>query len=165
VLVRGTIDRDAATRLTAQLLALDAASARPVRLQFDAPAADITAALLLADTLELLRVTSHGVVIREVGGGALAILAATTHRSALRHARLRLSEPRPDADLRHYADESEAAQQHAKLLAEFVDRLAQTTHRSTDEIAADLRGRRYLTATAAIEYRLIHEIAHPESTD
>lgn len=157
VVVRGTIDRDTATRLTAQLLALDEASSRPVRLQFDTPAADVTAALLIADTLGLLRVTTHGMVIGEVGGGSLAILAATTRRSALRHARVRLSEPRPDAELRHDADK---ARQHAELLTEFVEFLARITRRSTDEIAADLRGRRYLTATEAVEYGLIHEIAH-----
>jgi len=66
----GNIDRDAATRLTAQLLALDATSQRPVRLQFDTRSADLTAALLLADTLELLRVSSYGLVIGEVGGGS-----------------------------------------------------------------------------------------------
>jgi len=159
VLVRSNVDRDAATRLTAQLLALDATSLRPVRLQFDTRSADLTAALLLADTLELMRATTHGLVIGGVGGASLAILAATNRRSAYRHARLRLSQPRSDAALRQGGDEPDAARRHAELVADFVERLAQVSHKSTDEIAADLRSRRYRTATEAVEYGLIHEVA------
>lgn len=159
VLVRGNVDRDAATRLAAQLLALDADSSRPVRLQLDTASADLTAALVVADTLDLLRVTTHGLVIGEVGGGSLVILIATNHRSALRHARLRLTEPSPDAALRHRADQPEAIRQQGELLAEFVERLALVTHRPSNTVAVDLRSRRYLTATEAVKYGLIHEIA------
>src|SRR5207244_3992416 len=99
-----------------------------------------------------------GLVIGEVGDGSLAILLATDRRSAYRHARLRLSEPRSEAPLRHGEDEPEAARRHAELLADFVAHLAQVTHKSIDEIAADLRRRRYLSATEAVAYGLLHEV-------
>jgi len=89
----------------------------------------------------------------------LAVLAATYRRSAYPHARLRLSQPSSDAAVRQGGDEPEAARRHAELLADFVERLAQITHKSTDEISADLRSGRYLTATEAVEYGLIHEVA------
>jgi len=162
VLVHGIVDRAAATRLTGQLLALDAASQRPIRLHIDSPSADLTAALLVADTLDLVRVSTYGLVIGEVGGASLAVLTATDHRSAYPHARLRLSEPRADRTPLP-GDASEAVHQHAYLLADFVERLARTTHKTADAIRADLRRGRYLAASEAAEYGLIDALAKPDT--
>jgi ATP-dependent Clp protease, protease subunit len=152
----------AATRLTGQLLALDAAAQRPIRVHIDSPAADLTAALLVADTLDLVRVSTYGLVIGEVGGASLAMLMATDHRSAYPHARVRLSEPRADRTLLP-ADASDAARQHVELLADFVERLAQATHKSADAIRADLHRGRYLPASEAAEYGLLDALAIPDS--
>lgn len=162
VLVHGVLDRDAATRLTAQLLALDAAAQRPIRIQIDSPAADLSAALLVADTLDLVRVSTHALVIGEVGGGALALLMAAHHRLAYPHARIRLTEPHTGT----LADDAvSSAQQHAALLTEFVDRLAQVTRRPAEQIAADLRRGRYLTAAEAVDYGLLDSVAVADPAD
>lgn len=163
VLLHGIVDREAATRLTGQLLALDAAAQRPIRLHIDSPSADLTAALLLADTLDLLRVTTYGLVIGEVGGGTLAVLMATDHRAAYPHARLRLSEPRAEV-APFLGDTREAARHQEQLLADFVARLARATGKSTAVVRADLRTGRYLSAVDAVTYGLVESVATPEST-
>ena len=44
--------------------------------------------------IDAVQAPVHAVVTSEVGGAALAVLAAADRRSALAHARIRLSEPR-----------------------------------------------------------------------
>ena len=156
VLVRGVVDRASATLLSAALLALDAATQRPITLHIDSPAADLTAALLLADTLDALRVSVHAIVLGEVGGGAVAILAAADRRQAHRHARIRLSEPRGGGP--HLGGEI-TAEQHDALLADFVGRLTDVTGRSAEQVAGDLRAGRDLSAAEAVEYGLLDPVA------
>ena len=160
LLLHGPLDRSAATRLTAQLLALEAAAQRAIRLHIDSPWADLTAALLVCDALDMVQVTTHGLVMGEAGGATLAVLMATGHRAAYRHARIRLTEP-PAEVASLSGDPREAVEHHAGLLADFVNRLAERTHRPADEISADLKRRRYLTAPQAVQYGLLDEIATP----
>jgi ATP-dependent Clp protease protease subunit len=153
VLVRGVVDRGAATLLSSALLALDAAAQRPITLHLDSPAAELTPALLLADTIDALRVSVHAVVIGELGGGAVAILAAADHRQAHRHAHIRLSEPHDGGA--HLGGEFAAPEQHDALLGDFVRLLAEVTGRPAEQIAGDLRAGRDLRASDAVDYGLL----------
>jgi len=158
LMLAGPLDQDAATRATAQLMLLDADSRQPVELHLSCPDGDLDAALMLADTLDLMRapvtVTARGTV----GGPALAVLAAADRRLAHPHAMLVLREPRGTASGR--ADElAIAAEQHARRVRDLCRRLATATGRDVEAVAADLRQGRVLTAAEAVEYGLLHDVA------
>lgn len=157
VLLRGNLDHDLATRISAQLLMLDASARHRIQLYLDSPDGDLSAALLVADALDVLRVSVHVIVVGEAGGPSLVVPTAADRALAYRHARFRLSEPHLEINGR--ASEVEAqAEHHVALLADFVARLAESTGKPADAIAADLRTRRYLTASEAVDYGLIDEV-------
>lgn len=157
VLLRGYLDHDRATRTAAQLLMLDASARHRIQLHLDSADGDLSAALLLTDTLDVLRVSVHVIVVGEVGGPSLAVLTGADRALAYRHARFRLCEPHLEIVGR--ASEVEVQAEHqAALLSDFVARLAESTGKPTDTIAADLQTRRYLTAEEAVEYGLVDDM-------
>jgi len=158
VMLAGSLDQAMATRAAAQLMLLDADSERPVDLHLGCPDGDLDAALMLADTLDLMRapvtVTARGTV----GGPAVAVLAAGDRRLAHPHCQLLLREPRGTASGR--AEElAIAAEQHARRVRDLCERLAAATGRDVETVAADLRRGRVLTASEAVDYGLLHAIA------
>ena len=154
VFARGPLDDAAAATLCARLMALAAESEEPIRLQLNTPDADPTAALAVVDTVDALGAAVYATALGEVGGPALAVLAAAEHRYAAPHATLHLSEPRAVAD--GTADEVAAhAERHEAQLAAVYRRIADTTGRTTDEIRADAHTGRYLTTPEALAYGLI----------
>lgn len=158
MITRGPLDRDAATRLSAQIFTLDAMGTEPVRLHVDAPDGGIDAAFVLVDALDLLVAPVHLTVLGELGGPALGLLVAADRRVAHPHARFRLAEPR--AEVRGTAEEvTTQASQQLQLLDTLIERLAGLTGRPRHEVETDLGTGRYLTAREAVEYRLVDEIA------
>jgi len=158
VMLAGSLDQGMATRAAAQLMLLDADSERPVDLHLGCPDGDLDAALMLADTLDLMRapvtVTGRGTV----GGPAVAVLAAGDRRLAHPHCQLVLREPRGTASGR--AEElAIAAEQHARRVRDLCERLAAACGRDVETVAADLRQGRVLTAAQAVDYGLLHAIA------
>ena len=123
VMIAGSLDHALATRAAAQLMVLDADSRQVVELHLSCPDGDVDAALMLADTLDLMRapvtVTARGTV----GGPVVAVLAAADRRLAHPHCLVVLREPRGTAAGR--ADElAIAADQHARRVRDLCERLA-----------------------------------------
>lgn len=158
VQISGPIDTERASQIAARLLLLDSRGRRPVTVRLDSAGADLTAVWTLVDTLDALVVPVHALVVGELGGGSLALLTAVAERYAHPHARFRLGEP----SLPHVTGVAEeiagevAANQF--LLDAFHERLTDLTGRPIEEIRADLRRGRFLTAPAAVEYGLISEV-------
>ena len=158
VMLAGNLDQALATRATAQLMLLDADSSGPVQLHFSCPDGDLDAALMLADTLDLMRAPVTATARGTIGGPAVAALAAADRRLAHPHCLLVLREPRGTASGR--ADElAIAADQHARRVRDLCERLASATGRDVDAVAADLRRGRVLTAAEAVDYGLLHDLA------
>lgn len=154
VFARGHLDDDAAATLCARLMALAAEGEEPIRLQLSTPGADPTAALAVVDTMDALGAAVYATALGEVGGPALAVLAAAERRHAAPHATLHLSEPRSTAD--GTADQVAAhAERHESQLDAVYRRLSDVTGHTVDEIRADARAGRYLTATEAVAYGLV----------
>ena len=157
VLLSGFLDGAAAQRAAAALMLLDAEHDGPVRLHLGCPDGDLDAALLLAETVDLLTLDTTALVTGVLGGPVLAVLAAAGRREAHRHALLRLQEPTGTAAGR--ADRLAAdAEQHARQVAQLHERLAAATGRDAAEIADDLRAGRLLTAEQAVDYGLLHAV-------
>jgi ATP-dependent Clp protease protease subunit len=98
------------------------------------------------------------VVTSEAGGAVLAVLAAAQQRSAYRHARLKLAEPRA-AGVTGTADEvAAAAGQHLRELEEVVLRLVEVTGQSRSRVEDDLSAGRTMSAAEARDYGLIDAV-------
>jgi ATP-dependent Clp protease, protease subunit len=162
VMARGPITGEVATGIAAALLTLDAAGPEPVQLHVASSGGELAAAHAIIDVIDAMGAPVHAVVTSEAGGAVLAVLAAAERRSAYRHARFRLAEPRA-AGLTGTADEvARAAGQHLRELEEVVLRLAEVTGQTRSRIEDDLSSGKVLTAAEALEYGLIDAIVGKE---
>ena len=153
-----------ATGVAAALLTLDAAGPAPVQLHVASAGGELVAAHAIIDVIDAMTAPVHAVVTSEAGGAVLAVLAAAEQRSAYRHARFKLAEPRA-AGVTGTADEvAAAAGQHLRELEEMVLRLVEVTGQTRSRIEDDLSAGRVLSAAEACEYGLIDEIVGRRET-
>jgi len=156
VLASGLLDDDAATRLSAQLLTLDAEQEDPIRLELQNLRAELPATLTVMGILDVLRVPVHACVSGEISGPALGVLASCPHRSGYPNAIFVLAEPRLHLGGTVTAV-STGEQQMTRMLDTLYFRLADVTGREVDEIREDARRGRTLTTGQAIGYGLIQK--------
>jgi ATP-dependent Clp protease protease subunit len=166
VLITGELADERATRAAAMLLTLDAEGSDPVRVRLHSTGGDLGTGLMLADTIGAMRAPVHLTAVGEVGGAALAVLAAAARRVAGASTRFHLVEPRPTlpgGDLGRSAGElGRLAETHDALLARLAELLAAATGRSPAEIRADLTPPgRVLGAAEAVAYGLVTEVDGP----
>jgi len=158
VMASGCLDGEAATRLCAQLLTLDAEGEGPIRLELHNLDADLPAALTVMGVLDTLRVPVTAYAGGRTSGPGLGVLASAGHRRAYPNAFFAMSEPTVsfDGPVTVVAVHEE---QVRAMLAELYARLAEVTGHELDEIRDDARQGRLLTAEQAIDYRLIEGFA------
>jgi ATP-dependent Clp protease, protease subunit len=162
VMVRGPLTAEASTGVAAALLTLDAAGPSPIQLHVASSGGDLAAALAVIDVIDAMAAPVHAVVTSEAGGAVIAVLAAAEKRSAYRHARFRLTEPRA-AGVNGTADEvAAAAGQHLRELEEVILRLVVVTNQPRSRVEDDLSAGRTLTAQEALTYGLIDEVIGKE---
>jgi ATP-dependent Clp protease, protease subunit len=158
VLAHGELDDEAATSLCAQLLTLDAEADQPIRLEVQGLTARLAPALTVMGVIDVLRVPVRAQVGGQLSGPALGVLAAASDRRAYPNAVFMLSEPRLG-----FEGPATALASHEEQVRVMLDqlylRLAEVTGREVDEIRADARRGRYLTADEAVSYGLIHGAA------
>jgi ATP-dependent Clp protease protease subunit len=163
VMVRGPLTQQGATGVAAALLTLDAAGPAPVQLHVASSRGELGAALAIIDVIDSMAAPVHAVVTSEAGGAVLAVLAAAEHRSAYRHARFKLAEPRAAGVTGTANEVAAAAGQHLRELEEVVMRLVAVTGQARSRIEDDLAAGRSLSAQEALEYGLIETVVgdHP----
>lgn len=164
VLVSGVIDDEAATRLSAQLLTLDAEGDGQIRLELQNPRAELPAALTLMGVLDVLRAPVLAFASGETGGASLGVLASCPRRVAYPNASFTLSEPRVQFG-GTYSAVAAKEQQARRMVDSLFYRLSEATGRPADEIREDARRCRTLTAAEAIGYGLITERATKAASD
>jgi ATP-dependent Clp protease, protease subunit len=156
VLASGLLDDQAATRLSAQLLTLDAEGDGPIRLQLQNLQAELPAALTLMGVLDVVQAPVQALAGGETSGPALGVLASCPRRLAYPNASFTLSEPR----LR-FGGTVTAVSAHEQQARRMTDslfyRIAEATGRDADAVREDARQGRVLTVAEAIGYGLIHE--------
>jgi ATP-dependent Clp protease, protease subunit len=156
VLATGILDDDAAARLSAQLLTLDADGKGSVRLELQNMRAELTAALTVMGILDVMRAPVRACVSGEISGPALGVLVSCPKRSAYPNASFVLTEPK--LSFGGTVTALSAHEQHVtRMLDTLYYRLAEVTGREVDEIRDDARHGRSLTAAQAIGYGLIQE--------
>jgi ATP-dependent Clp protease protease subunit len=154
----GLLDGAAATRLSAQLLTLDAEGDDPIRLELQNLSADLSAALTIMGVIDVVGVPVRARAGGRVGGPALGVLAVCDDRRAYPNAVFALAEPRLDFNGR--ALELAAREEQLRgMLDTLYLRLADVTGREVDQIRADSRRERLLTVDQAVDYGLIQGLA------
>src|ERR1700761_1552481 len=167
ILASGILDDAAATRLSAQVLTLDAEGDGPIRLELQNLQSELPAAVALMGVLDVVRSEIRAFASGETSGPALGVLASCPRRFAYPNASFLLSEPK----LRFSGtatDVSAHEQQARRMVDSLVYRIAEATGRDADDIREDARRGRVLTVAEAIGYGLIHERAArrtPSSND
>lgn len=156
IMASGTLDDDAATRLSAQLLALDAEAGEPIRLELQNLRADLSAALAVMGVLDTLRAPVHAQASGEVRGASAGLLVACAHRLAYPNASIALVEPRLDLGGGTATAMTERQQQAERMLDSLYYRIAEATGREADDVRADFRRSRTLTVAEAIGYGFFH---------
>jgi len=154
VMAHGHLDGDAATRLAAQLLTLDAEGTAPIRLEMQNLSADLPAALSVMGILDVVRGPVSGHAGGRIEGPALGILAACRHRKAYPNTLLVLSEPQVSFDGTVTALASREEQARA-MLDELFGRIAEVTGRDVAQVRADARRDKPFNVAEAIAYGLV----------
>lgn len=157
VLLSGRLDDALAGRAVAELMTLDATGDGPVNVQLDSAEGSLDAAFAVMDTIDLLGVAVRVTCLGRAEGPAVGVLAVGHRRLATEHARVRLGDPH--IELSGPASElpARAAAEMARISG-FHARVAAATRKSVDEIAADCRKGRYLSAAEARAYGLVDEV-------
>ena len=154
IALSGEVDEETANRVVAEFGLLDASGDGPVSLRLSGVSADLGAALTLVDALDLMGAPVHVTCLGILTGPAIALLAVADRRIAGRHATLHLSEPRTAHGIPGRELETVAAER-ARQLRRLQERIAAACARPADEIAADMRAGRLLTAQEAQVYGLV----------
>jgi len=157
VLAAGILDDAAATRLSAQLLTLDAEGDGPIRLELQNLQSELPAALTLMGVLDVVRAEVQAFASGQAGGGgaALGVLASCPRRLAYPNASFTLSEP--SLRLRGTVTAVTAHEQQAKRMVDSLFyRIAEATGRDAEDVREDARRGRVFTVAEAIGYGLIH---------
>jgi ATP-dependent Clp protease, protease subunit len=160
VMAHGWLDNEAATRLCAQLLTLDAEGTQPIRLELQSLDAELDAALTVMGVIDALRVPVSAYVAGRIRGPAVGLLALADHRYAYPSAVFVLTEPRWQFD-GTVAAVTAQERQATQMLGELISRLAAVTSRDMEQIRSDLERQRLLTVDEAIDYGLIEGWAEP----
>jgi ATP-dependent Clp protease protease subunit len=158
VRLAGPLDLLAVNDASARLMLLDALNDDPIELVFSCPDGDLTAAMALADTIELLGVEVKATSAGVVGGVALLPFAVCPRRVAQEHATFRLVNPRQNVIGFRASQLADAVDHELRFVAEFHKRLGRATAHSFEEIEADFETGRFLTAAQAVAYGLVDEI-------
>jgi ATP-dependent Clp protease protease subunit len=158
VMAHGNLDGDAATRLCAQLLTLDAEGTAPIRLEVQNLTAELPAALSVMGILDVVRGPVTACAAGRIEGPALGIFASCRHRQAYPNALFVLSEPQVSFDGTVTALASREEQARV-MLDELFGRIAEVTGRKPDQVRADARRDRLFSVPEAIEYGLVERYA------
>ena len=157
VLAHGHVTDEAATRLSAQLLTLDAEGDRPIRLELQGLSADLTAAVTLMGVLDTMGVPVQARAAGRTSGAALGVLAACPERAAYPNALFVLTEP--SEEFGGTVDAVTVREQQTRTMTDAVyERLAEVTGHEIDDIRAAARAGQLLSADDAVAYGLVGEV-------
>ncbi len=162
VLLHGPLDDRSVTRVSAELMTLDADGDGSVTLRLDCGEADLAVALTLMDVIELMGVPVHALCLGQVGAGAIGVVAVCAHRAAMPSTRFSLCEPttRHEAHVRNVAQWAEL---YARERHRFCERVGVATGKSVAAVEEDLERGRFLSAAEAVGYGIIDEVCRPDA--
>jgi ATP-dependent Clp protease protease subunit len=162
VLLHGPLDDATGTRVSAELMTLDADGDDAVTLRIDCGEAALAPALTLMDVIELMGVPVRGVCLGQVGGGAVGVLAVCAHRAAMPSTRFTLSEPATHMEA-HVRNVAQWAELRAAERGRFCERVGAAVGKPAAEVGADMERGRFFGSTEALGYGLLDEVCRPDA--
>jgi ATP-dependent Clp protease, protease subunit len=158
VFLRGLLDDEAATRLAAELMTLEADAPLPVTMHIHSRGGALSALFTVTDTIAAMGAPVDTVCLGEAVGSAAALLAAGTGtRRAGQNARITLR--LPESDVAGTADDIEReARTQSALRDQLYDLLVRVTGRSRDWLARGWDRERSLSAVEACAEGLVDEL-------
>lgn len=165
VLVFGEVTMTLAEAVTAQLLALDAQSASPIRVVIHSPGGHVEAADTMHDVIQSLRAP-----VRMIGTGWVASAGALIYVAAPRNRRIALPNTRfllhqpmggvsgPSTDVEIEARQILAMRQRLQHL------FAAATGQTLEKIASDTERNHWMSAEEALQYGLVGSIQNTTSS-
>jgi ATP-dependent Clp protease protease subunit len=161
VFLHGPIQDARADELAASLLALASESDEPITLYIDSPGGDTFGMFALYDTLQLLRSPVHTRCVGIAASAAAFLLATGTGtRSATPNARIMIHQPHGRGE-GCSTDLQILARQFLVLRERMEQILAQRTGKPVDVIHRGTERDLWLSASEALDYGLIDEVAAP----
>ncbi len=161
VLLSGPLDDMTASRVSAELMTLDAEGDDAVTLRIDCADGSLALALTLMDVIELLGVPVRALGMGQVGGPAVGVLSVCHHRASMPSTRFSWREPTTQFETRA-RDVEQWAQLRADERRRFTDRVAEAVRRSPIEVAEAFGRGVFMSAEQASEFGLIDEIYRPK---
>jgi ATP-dependent Clp protease protease subunit len=162
VLLHGPLDAATATRVSAELMTLDADGDDPVTLRLDCGEAGLAPAMTLMDVIELMGVPVHALCLGQVAGGAVGVVAVCAHRSAMPSTRILLVEPPTHLEA-HVRNVAQWAELRADERRRFCERVAAAAGHPAEEVIEDLERGRFFGAADAVAYGLLDEVCRPDA--
>ena len=162
VLLTGPLDDVTATRVSAELMTLDAGGDDAVTLRVDCGEAALPPALTLMDVIELMGVPVRALCLGQVVGGAIGIVAVCAHRSALPSTRFSLVEPATQFES-HVRNVAQWAELRADERRRFCARVGAAVSKSPAAVEEDMTRGRFFGAAEALGYGLLDEVATPDA--
>jgi ATP-dependent Clp protease, protease subunit len=160
VMLHGALDDTVATRVSAELMTLDAEGDGPVTLRIDSAEGSMALALTLMDVIELLGVPVRALCLGQVGGAAIGVLAVCTERASMPSTRFSLREPTTKMEAR-----AREVEQWAQLRADehrrFTARVAAAARKPVESVEGLFAAGTFMSAQEALDYGLIDEICRP----
>jgi ATP-dependent Clp protease protease subunit len=160
-MLSGPLDDMVMTRVSAELMALDAEGDDPVTLRVDCGEGALALGLTLMDIIELLGVPVRALCLGQVGGPAVGVVAVCSHRAAMPSTRFALREPSTQLEA-HVRDMAQWVALRTDERARFCRRVADAARRPVDVVTADLTSGLFLSAPEAQAYGLIDEVCRPD---
>jgi ATP-dependent Clp protease protease subunit len=161
VLLHGPLDETAATRVSAELMTLDALGDEAVSLRIDCPDGSLALALTLMDVIELSGVPVRALCLGQVGGPAVGVLSVCHHRAAMPSTRFSLREPTTQFETRA-RDVEQWAQLRSGERQRFTDRVAAAVGRPAARVSDAFTRGVFMSAQEASDFGLIDEICRPK---
>jgi ATP-dependent Clp protease, protease subunit len=146
----------------AALMTLDAIGDDPVQLQFDCGDGNLCAALALMDIIDLSGVPVRGMGFGQVAGPAVGAFAVCSRRTLSPHARIRLCEPRIEAE-GSARQLQQLAEAHLDQWSAFCSRVAAACAQPEDRVRQDAAAGRFFSAQDAVGYGLADAVADPDA--
>jgi ATP-dependent Clp protease protease subunit len=162
VLLHGPLNDVSVTRVSAELMTLDAEGDDAVTLRVDCGEAALAPSLTLMDVIELMGVPVRALCLGQVGAGAVGVVAVCSHRSALPSMRFSLCEPATRLEA-HVRNVTQWAELRAAERERFCDRVGAATGQPPGSVLGDLERGRFLGAEEALEYGILDEVARPDA--
>ncbi|MFO7193881.1 MULTISPECIES: ATP-dependent Clp protease proteolytic subunit [Thermocrispum] len=155
------VDDASANDVMAQLLHLEHEDPdRDIVLYINSPGGSFTSLMAIYDTMQFVRPDIQTYCLGQAASAAAVLLAAGTEgkRFALPNSRVLIHQPSTQGTYGQVSDLEIQANEIQRVRSLLEHTLAKHTHKSPEEIRADIERDKILTAEQALEYGIVDEV-------